>query len=388
MQSRAENLLNPCRYYLSDEAKKRLMWMYIIYYECENNTTQAAMKVGISREWLSKLKSFFERNGKDPRSLEPQSRAPHNTGNRERIDKNKENIIVKVRRQYPFLGKEKISKIIERDYCIIISASTVGRYLSAHHLVNPKLSEKNKKAWARKKEESIMKIKSRPPAKLKDYKPGALLEKDIKFILKADGFVNPLKYKAKENFYYQHTLCDSFTRIRVRDLTIDADSKTAVVAQKEMEKRLPFAIACINTDSGGENEKFFDRHLENNNIFHFYSRAGMPTDNPRVERSHLTDDLEFYSQGNIYKSFKKQKTAIIDNDYFYNHIRPHQALGYLTPVEFYDLWKSNPNAAYKIVEKYRNYMNKQRKRLANSRMIRRREQIETLMQFIDQKLTN
>ena len=57
MQTKAERKLNPLRYYLSDSAKKRLRWMYIIYYECDNNISQAANKIGISREWLSKIKS-------------------------------------------------------------------------------------------------------------------------------------------------------------------------------------------------------------------------------------------------------------------------------------------------------------------------------------------
>ncbi|MBI4653064.1 hypothetical protein HY750_02320 [Candidatus Kuenenbacteria bacterium] len=49
MQTKAENLLNPFRYYLSNEAKKRLKWLYILYYECDNNVTKAANKINISR---------------------------------------------------------------------------------------------------------------------------------------------------------------------------------------------------------------------------------------------------------------------------------------------------------------------------------------------------
>ena len=33
MQSKAEIKLNPYRYYLSTEIKKRLRWLYILYYE-------------------------------------------------------------------------------------------------------------------------------------------------------------------------------------------------------------------------------------------------------------------------------------------------------------------------------------------------------------------
>ena len=54
-QTIAENLLNKKKYYLSLEAKKRLKWMYIIHYECDGNITQAARKIGVSRQWLSAI---------------------------------------------------------------------------------------------------------------------------------------------------------------------------------------------------------------------------------------------------------------------------------------------------------------------------------------------
>jgi len=49
MQTKAENLLNPFRHHLSESAKKRLRWLYIVYYEADNNVTRAANKIGISR---------------------------------------------------------------------------------------------------------------------------------------------------------------------------------------------------------------------------------------------------------------------------------------------------------------------------------------------------
>lgn len=128
--------------------------------------------------------------------------------------------------------------------------------------------------------------------------------------------------------------------------------------------------------------------MENNKIVHFYSKSGAPTDNPRVERSHLTDEVEFYQHGNIYKTFEEQKKRIADHEYRYNHVRPRQALGDLTPMEFYGLWKENPNKAYKIAEKWRNCLKKQSKRLAKSRKMKNRKKIAKLMKQIDKKLAN
>jgi hypothetical protein len=151
-------------------------------------------------------------------------------------------------------------------------------------------------------------------------------------------------------------------------------------------KKFPFKVACENTDNGNENNKDYREQLQKENVFHFYSNIGTPTDNPRVERSHLTDEIEFYQRGGLKKSFEEQKEAIKEWEYFYNWKRPHQALGYLTPIEFYNLWKENPDEAYKITKKYQLYLSKQRKRLSSARRIKKEEQIGILMKFIDAKL--
>ena len=121
-------------------------------------------------------------------------------------------------------------------------------------------------------------------------------------------------------------------------------------------------------------------------MFQFYSNTGTPTDNPRVERSHLTDEIEFYRRGGFRKTFEEQQKALAEWEHLYNFIRPHQALGYLTPMQFYALWKQSPERARSIVQAYQVYLAKQRKRLASARRIKRGEQIQKLMEFIDVKL--
>lgn len=384
MQSKTENEFNPQRYYLSDEARKRLKWMYVIEFECDNNISQAAKKIGISRQWLSKIHSSWEKSDRDPRSLEPESRAPNNIANRRRISAEIKDKIVEARGDYHW-GKDKLITVIKNKYNIVVGASTINRHLNNQGLIDVKISNRIKMAHKNKVEQ---KQKFRPPKEIKDYKPGALIEKDMKFILKIGGFVNFKKYKAKENFWNQHTVIDSFTRIRTLGLAEDGNSNTAVTVQEECVKRLPFAIACANTDNGSENEKDFASYLKEKDIIHFYSRSGTPTDNPRVERSHLTDEVEFYRHGNLCQTFTEQKKRLANWEYIYNYIRPHQALGNLTPMAFYELWKINPKAAYEIVEKWQKYLKKQNERLANSRKIKNREKIAKMMEQIDLKLAN
>lgn len=395
MRRIAENVLNPNRHHLSDTAKKRLLWMYIILYEEKGNVTVLAKKIGISRQWLSTLKGVFEKHRRDPRSLEPYSRAPLNRKKRKRISEEHEQLIIKERDASPGWGKEKIKRIMKRDHGVDVGASTVNRYLHKHTKIDPKISEKNAHAWRNKKLreqdsaiQPILKVKHRPPKEIKDYRPGALIEKDMKYVVKQGQFTNTEKVGAKENFWYQHTEIDSFTRIRAVELVKDSTSATAAEAHERAVTRFPFPIACENTDNGSENNGDFTDMMQAKNVFHFYSKVGTPTDNPRVERSHLTDDNEFYRRVGVCKTFERQREENLKWEWIYNFKRPHQALGYLTPMEFYELWKKDPREAYAIVKKYQTYLVKQRVRLASARRIKKKEQIEAVMRFIDAKLSS
>jgi len=388
MITTAEKELNKFNYQLSFEAKKRLRWLYILYYEQNRNVTKTAKKIGISRPWLSYLKSVFEKGGKDPRKLEPETKAPHNRDNRKRISKDVEKKILKIRDDSKNIwGKVKIATTLKRDYQIEINPNTVNKYLHKNKRIDPKISLKNSKAWkakvAREKMNIELRVKYRPPKEIKDYRPGALVEKDMKYVPKhkqeAPG-------KAGENFFNQHTEICSFTRIRSLELESNGHALESSESHKRSVKSFPFKVACLNTDNGSENNGYFREQLQKENVFHFYSNIGTPTDNPRVERSHLTDELEFYQRGGLKKTFEEQRQAIKEWEYFYNFKRPHQALGYLTPMEFYELWKENPNEAYSITKKYQAYLLKQKIRLANARKIKKKEQIEALMKFIDAKL--
>jgi len=390
MQTMAQKALNPQNHHLSPTAKKRLNWMYELYHRQNGNVSRTHRKLGISRQWLSAVKNEFERSGKDPRSLEPESRAPHSTFKRNRISKETESLILKVRKDSRNAwGKVKIARVMQRDYGVKIHPNTANNYLHIHKLINPKISLKNTNAWKAKKEREqnpqSASVKWRPPKAIKDYAPGALMEKDIKFIpIPGKQFGPGL---AGDAFWSQHTFIDSFTRIRTLELTAGHTADDAVSCRRKMQARLPFEIASENSDNGSENNGAYHQELRNTDTFHFYSNSATPTDNPRVERSHLTDDLEFYQKRGLRKTFAEQQAAIADWEYFYDWIRPHQALAYLTPMEFYQLWKRDPGAAMEITKKWQNYLAKQRKRLAVSRRIKRQEEIQNLMKFIDTKLS-
>lgn len=386
MHTKYELALNPKAYYLSDSAKQRLKWIHQLQQEHQGNISKAAKHLSLSRQWLSTLYNLWLKNNKDPRRLEPLSRAPRNTTNRRRVSQDTVNRIIALRKEYPAWGKEKLARLMWTRHKIKVGHNTINRYLANAKLLNIKISQKNKLAFKNKL--LLQRIKQRPPKIIKDYKPGALVEKDMKFIVKQGQFTNTQKFKAKENFFFQHTMIDNFTRIRVLETADSADSLEAKKSFLRSESRFPFPIVCLNTDSGAENGKEFADYLTEKNIVHFFSRTGTPTDNPRVERSHLTDEVEFYGQGNRqHKTLEELQTAQGCWEQTYNFTRPHQALGYLTPMEFYRLWKENPGTAYKIKDKWQRYLHKQARRQHTTRRMKKKEKITALMEHIDSVLT-
>ena len=256
MQTMAQKALNPENHHLSSIAKKRLNWMYELYHRQNGNISKTHRKLGISRQWLSAIKNEFEQSGKDPRSLEPDSRAPHDTSKRNRISKETENLILKVRKDSRNAwGKVKIARVLQRDYGVKVRPNTANNYLRPHKLINPKISLKNSNAWKAKKEREqnpqSAEAKWRPPKAVKDYAPGALVERDIKFIPIPGKQLGP--GLARDNFWSQHTFIDSFTRIRVLELTAGHTATDAVSCRRKIQARLPFEIASENSDNGSEN---------------------------------------------------------------------------------------------------------------------------------------
>ena len=68
----------------------------------------------------------------------------------------------------------------------------------------------------------------------------------------------------------------------------------------------------------------------------------------------------FTDKGIGAKRLRNCKERLKAWEHTYNYVRPHQALSYLTPMEFYALWKENKARAYEITKKYQTYLIGQR----------------------------
>ena len=80
----------------------------------------------------------------------------------------------------------------------------------------------------------------------------------------------------------------------------------------------------------------FETLLKNENIKHSYSKKGYPYDNASMESFNTILKKEEVNV-NTYKTFNEAKLAIFEFiESWYNNVRIHGSLGYLTPNEKYN----------------------------------------------------
>lgn len=141
--------------------------------------------------------------------------------------------------------------------------------------------------------------------------------------------------------YYQYTATDSATRIRILRIYDELSAYNATRFLQEVVRRLPFRVAAVRTDNGVEftygafkKDHPFALECARLGIKHRLNRPGYPQGNGKCERSHRTDDEEFYRRYRV-KDPRQWQYRLPKWEYEYNYQRPHQALANLTPYQFY-----------------------------------------------------
>ncbi|MGE4609964.1 MAG: integrase core domain-containing protein, partial [Paracoccaceae bacterium] len=89
-------------------------------------------------------------------------------------------------------------------------------------------------------------------------------------------------------------------------------------------EKFPLRIREVRTDNGHEFQAKFHWHVEDLGIRHAYIKRGTPQLNGKVERSHRSDQQEFY-QLLSYKDDVDLEAKLAEWEKFYNFARPHGA---------------------------------------------------------------
>ena len=297
---------------LSDKAKHRLKiidW----YYSHGENISLTSRHFGIQRSTLRRWLKRLKKEGLI--GLNDKSHRPYHLREPSTLPEIQLRV-VKIRKSNPYWSKYKISAYLEQQEGIKIHPSTVGKILKRKGLINNKISKKKKKA--------ALSPKKRFPKGLIIKEPGDLIQIDTKYLTGIGG-----------RKLYQYSAVDVLTKIRVLSVSTSISSKQARSFLFDCLKEFPFRIKSIQTDNVSEFLGFFDKELKRLNIPHCFIYPHSPKQNSYVERSHLSDEKEFYLfRGNISSILEEMQKNILQWEYVWNNIRPHQALGQLTPKEY------------------------------------------------------
>lgn len=300
---------------ISKKACLRLKW--IDYYRHKSNSVALTCRhFGISRSLFYKWYGRWQRLGL--KGLEIRSTKPHAFRRRE-IAWDVQRKIIEIRKDNPAWGKTKVSVILKRDEGILISPSSVNRIFHDHKLfwqTPGSIKRSARKVWQIRRE--------RAPRGLRGAAPGSLVEVDLKVL-------NDLG-----NTFYQFTAIDTCTKIKFLKVYSSKKAFSGQMFFQEMINYYPFRVRHINSDNGGEFLAEAHQFLEQKKIAHYFSHPQTPKDNPVAERTIQSDEYEFWSWGNLATTVKElDQAACFWMDKF-NFYRPHQALGYLTPMEYYE----------------------------------------------------
>ena len=155
--------------------------------------------------------------------------------------------------------------------------------------------------------------------------PGHHIQMDVKFLT----FANKCGEKVRR---FQYTAIDDATRVRALKIYDKHTQTNAIDFVDHVIEKFPFRIKEIRTDNGHEFQAKFHWHVEDKGIRHAYIKKGTPQLNGKVERSHRSDQEEFYQLLSCKDDIDLEK-KLEEWENFYNFNRPHGAFNGKTPYE-------------------------------------------------------
>jgi putative transposase len=235
-----------------------------------------------------------------------------------------------VREQYPRWGKAKLAVLLRREGWTV-SASTVGRTLTRlrqrGHLAEPALVRAGRRRWRRRRARPYA---QRLPWGYVPAAPGDLVAIDA-------TAVEALPGRRRIHF----TARDVVSRKDVLAAFLRQTSAAATQVLREAFRRFGFPVRAVKVDGGSEFCALFEAACAELGITLFVLPPHSPRLNGHVERGHRTHQEEFYDLYEIPEALGAHNALLRQWETTYNDVRPHQALGYLTPNEFVARWRAH-----------------------------------------------
>ena len=309
---------------LSERARQRLKWMD--YYEKHGRDVRDTC----SYFYIDRQKFYRWKKRYDPqnlKSLEDRSKRPKHVRQSSASPELVE-AVLKLREEYPRWGKDKLVVLLHKQG-YKVSTSMVGRIITRLK-ERGVLREPVPNHISARKRARTRPYATRKPKEYEAKAPGDIVEVDTLDIRPLPGVL--LKHFTARDIISRWDVLEAHTR---------ATSTTASAFMDTLIRRMPFPIKAIQVDGGSEFQDAFEEECQRRSIKLFVLPPRSPKLNGHVERAQRTHTEEFYEVTDTDFDVPKLNYALIQWERVYNTIRPHQALGYLTPKEFLECYQQN-----------------------------------------------
>lgn len=269
--------------------------------------TQVARQFGISRKTVYKWIRRYQQGGL--KDLLDRSRRPH--GHPKTLEPSLVRLIAKLRQQTHY-GPVRLQWLLFEHKGLTVSRWGIYQALKRQGLITR----------GRRRYKKDYRLYNLP-------RPGQEVQIDTKYLDLIPG---------TGRRWFQYTAIDDCTRLRVLRIYDELTLNHSLQFLQHVIAQLPFKIHAVRTDGGSEftytvpSTKIhpFTQACRQLGIDHRINRPGYPQANGKVERSHRTDDEEFYRVTHR----NRWRTDLPAWEYRYNSLRPHQSLHGLSPMEY------------------------------------------------------
>ena len=289
----------------SEEREIRRKRRILDHADRSGNIAMTCRYFGVPRSLFYVWRDAYQEHGEEGlRRKKPVARSHPNQTPDEIVEK-----ILYLRRRY-HLGPVRIMWYLARYHQMRVSDATVYRVLRRHGMNRLPGKVGCRKIHTKRYDKQV---------------PGHPIQMDVKFLIFRDKTGKKIKR-------YQYTAIDDATRIRALKVYKRHTQKNAIAFANYVVNTFPFRIQQIRTDRGHEFQAQFHWHVEDLGIRHVYIKPRTPQLNAKVERSHRSDQEEFYQLLN-HKSDVDLTKKLAEWEQFYNLVRPHGAHQGKTPYE-------------------------------------------------------
>ena len=302
---------------ISAEGLLRLEWIIFYYTVGKRKVAPTAKHFGISRQGLHKwIKRFDKANA---HCLEEQSKRPKNL-RMWTVTQEEEKQIIALRRANMELGKKKLQILYKHQYNEHISTWKIERVIRKHKLF---MQKKKKRVYtvgrAKQPRIRIHTVKEH----LKKLGAGTVWHTDSILIW----------WYGQRRIIF--TALEDKTKLGYARVYTTASSQNGADFLKRLRYVSANQLSVIHSDNGSEFAKTFSDTCKTLGIQQIFSRPHTPKDNPALEKFNHTVQREWLDFSEIgLDDIQEANKDLTEWLIKYNSIRPHQALDYLTPLDY------------------------------------------------------